>query len=274
MMMNCRLLAVDLDDTLLNSSSGISDRNRKAIRGAAALGVRFLIATGRMFKTSVGYLETLGFEEDCPLINYHGALVKRSRSGQTLLHLPIPNPVAVAVLEEAEKTNYHISVFLDDQIYIREENEQSRYYQSFTGIELQSVGRLSAFIEQNGSCPTKMSIIHWDGTIEAVEESLRANFADQLSILQSRPYFLEITDRLATKGQTLRWYVEQRGIAPEEVIAIGDGPNDIDMLSFAGLGVAVGNARPEVMAVADLVTASNEDDGVAEIIERYILKRR
>jgi len=226
-----------------------------------------------MFKTSVGYLEELGFEEDCPLINYHGALVKKARSKEILLHRPIPNQIAIAVLEQAEKTDYHISVFLEDQLYIREENEQSRYYQSFTGIELQSVGSLSAFLKQNGSCPTKMSIIHWDGTIEDIEQDLREDFNDQLSILQSRPYFLEITDHLATKGQTLGWFIEQQGIRPDQVIAIGDGPNDIDMLSFAGLGVAVANARPEVKAAADLVTASNEDDGVAEIIERYILER-
>lgn len=271
--MNYRLLAVDLDDTLLNSSSTISDRNRKAIRGAVEMGAKFLIVTGRMFKTSVGYLEELGFEEDCPLINYHGALVKKAISRETLLHRPIPNQIAIAVLEQAEKTDYHISVFLEDQLYIREENEQSRYYQSFTGIELQLVGSLSAFLKQNGSCPTKMSIIHSGGMLEGMEESLRADFGDRLSILQSRPYFLEITDRLATKGQTLSWFTEQQGIRPDQVIAIGDGPNDIDMLAFAGLGVAVANARPEVKAAADLVTASNDDDGVAEVIERYILKR-
>ncbi len=271
--MNYRLLAVDLDDTLLNSSSAISDRNKKAIRGAVEAGVQFLIVTGRMFKTSVGYLEELGFDEDCPLINYHGALVKRARSRETLLHRPIPNQIAIAVLEEAEKTDYHISVFLEDQLYIREENEQSRYYQSMTGIELQPVGSLSAFLKENGSCPTKMSIIHQDGTLEDIEEKLRADFDDRLSILQSRPFFLEITDGLATKGQTLSWFIERQGISADQVIAIGDGPNDIDMLAFAGLGVAVANARPEVKAAADLVTASNEDDGVAEIIERYILKR-
>ncbi len=271
--MEYRLLAVDLDDTLLNSSSSISERNRVSIRRAVLAGVKFLIVTGRMFKTSVGYLEELGFKEDCPLINYHGALVKKARSMETLLHRPIPNQVAVDVLERAEKTGYHISVFLEDQLFIREESEQSRYYQAMTGIELQPVGSLSRFLMRNGSCPTKMSIIHWDGTIEDIEETLRADFNDRLAILQSRPYFLEITDRLATKGQTLSWFTEQQGIRPEQVIAVGDGPNDIDMLAFAGLGVAVGNARPEVKAAADYVAASNEDDGVAEIIERFILEQ-
>jgi Cof subfamily protein (haloacid dehalogenase superfamily) len=272
--MSFRLIATDLDDTLLNGSSKISSRNREAIRRAADLGVIFLIATGRMFKSSVKYLDELGFENDCPLINYHGALVRKALSSETLLHIPIDNKTAIAVAEEAEEENCHVSVFIEDDLYIREENEYSRFYQSLSGIDLKAVGKLSSFLTNNGSHPTKMSIIRWDGTINDLESRLRMIFDQKLSILQSRPYFLEITDRLATKGQTLQWYTEQEGIKPEEVIAFGDGPNDIDMLLFAGLGVAVANARPEVKEAADLVTDSNEDDGVAKVIESHILNRR
>jgi len=272
--MTYRLIATDLDDTLLNGNSQISSRNKEAIRKAAAMGVIFLIATGRMFKTSVKYLKDLGFDQDCPLINYHGALVKKALSEEILLHRPIDNQTAVAVAEEAEVEDCHISVFIEDDLYIREENEYSRYYQSMSGIDLKPVGKLSNFLNNNGLNPTKMSIIRWDGTLEAIESRLRLVFDGQLSILQSRPFFLEITDHQATKGQTLRWFAEKEGISPREVIAFGDGPNDIDMLTFAGLGVAVDNARPEVKAVAKLVTSSNDLDGVAEVIESYILERR
>ncbi|MDZ4131640.1 MAG: HAD-IIB family hydrolase, partial [Dethiobacteria bacterium] len=119
--------------------------------------------------------------------------------------------------------------------------------------------------------PTKMSIIRWDGTIDDIETSLRVIFGKQLSILQSRPYFLEITDQKATKGQALRWLAEREGIKAEEIIAFGDGHNDLDMISYAGLGVAVANARPELLQIANLVTASNSEDGVAAVIEKYIL---
>jgi len=100
---------------------------------------------------------------------------------------------------------------------------------------------------------------------------LQESYAGELSVLQSRPHFLEITDKRATKGQTLKWLAEREGIKQAEIIAFGDGHNDIDMISYAGLGVAVANARQAVIDAADLITASNNDDGVAEVIERFVL---
>jgi Cof subfamily protein (haloacid dehalogenase superfamily) len=269
--MRYRLIASDLDDTLLDENSKISARNREAIRRAVDSGVKFVIATGRMFKTSVNYLDDLGLNSDCPIINYHGALVKKSRSKEVILHRPIENGIAISVAEEAERQGCHVSVFIEDELYIREENEYSRFYQSMAHIGLEEVGPLGAFLRNNGASPTKMSIIRWDGTIDDIETDLRGKYGKKLSILQSRPYFLEITDQKATKGQTLGWLAEKEGIKPEEIIAFGDGHNDLDMLQFAGLGVAVSNGRPEVRAAARLVTGSNIEDGVAEVIERYVL---
>jgi Cof subfamily protein (haloacid dehalogenase superfamily) len=269
--MRFKMIASDLDDTLLDENSEISARNIAAIRQAVDRGVWFLIATGRMFKTSVTYLQDLGLNKDYPLINYHGALIKKSQSKEIILHRPIPNDVAIAVAREAAKKNCHVSVFIEDDLYISEESDYSRYYQSMARVDLQAVGSLPDFLRDNGASPTKMSIIRWDGTIDDIETSLRVTFGKQLSILQSRPYFLEITDQKATKGQALRWLAEREGIKPEEIIAFGDGHNDLDMVSYAGLGVAVANARPELLQIANLVTASNSEDGVAAVIEEYVL---
>jgi hypothetical protein len=269
--MQYKMIATDLDDTLLDDKSEISTRNREAVLRAVEAGVRFVIATGRMFKTSVHYLQRMGLDGDCPLINYHGAMVKKSSSGELILHRPISNAIAVTVAEEAEKRGSYVNLFIDDELYIKEENDYSRFYQSMAHMGLKVVGSLAPFLKNNGAEPSKMSIIQWDGTIEALEAELRDKFGSELAILQSRPNFLELTDKRATKGQTLRWLAEQEGIKPEEIIAFGDGHNDLDMIIYAGLGVAVANARPEVIKAADLVTASNVDDGVAEVIERYVL---
>ncbi len=269
--MKYRMIAVDLDDTLLNEESKISARNRKAICRAVQSGTRFVIATGRMFKTSVTYLDDLTLDGDCPLINYHGALVTKARSREIVLHKPVGNDMAITVASEAEARGYHVSLFIEDELYIKEENQYSRYYLSLAHIGVQAVGSLGSYLKNNGASPTKMSIISFDGSLDSLETELQARYAGKLSILQSRPHFLEITDIEATKGQTLKWLAEREGIKQEEVIAFGDGHNDIDMISYAGLGVAVANARQAVIDVADLVTASNNDDGVAEIIERYVL---
>ena len=269
--MRYKMIATDLDDTLLDEHSNISARNREAILAAVEKGAIFVIATGRMFKTSVGYLEDIGIDGDSHIINYHGALLKRAKSGEILLHRPLNNSVAIEIAEEAKKQDCHVSLFIDDNLYISGENEYSKYYQSLAKIELEEVGDLGRYLSKTKSDPSKMSIIRWDGKLDDVEAGLKENFGPRLSILQSRPYFLEITDRLATKGQTLGWLAERKGIKPEEIIAFGDGHNDLDMLIFAGLGVAVANARPELLEAADLVTSSNTEDGVAEVIEKYIL---
>ncbi len=269
--MRFRLIAADLDYTLLDKDSKISARNKKAIQNAVYRGLKFTIATGRMFKTSVAYMNDLELDHDWPIINYHGALIKTAKSRKTVYHRPMDNKVAVDLIETTHKMGCHVSLFIGDNLFVREENEHTRYYQSLTNIELQPVGDLSNFLKQKKANPTKMSIISWDGHIDKIEPDLKALFGEKLSILQSRPYFLEITDKKATKGQALRWLAGRSGIKAEEVIAFGDGYNDLDMISYAGLGVAVANAHPEVLKAARLVSSSHNEDGVAEVIEKYVL---
>ena len=266
-----RLIAVDLDNTLLDDDSQISVRNKKAIRKAVNKGVKFVIATGRMFKTSLPFMQELKLNNDFPIINYHGALIKSSGSHKILLHRPLPNKLAIEVVDAVEKMESHISLFVNDKLYIKEENEVSSYFQAKTSISMRPVGQLSMFLKQKGINPSKISIICWDGRIDEIETKLNELFGDKFSMLQSQPFFLEITDRKATKGQALSWLTAKEGIRAEEVIAFGDGFNDLDMVEFAGLGVAVANARPEVLRAANLVTAANNEDGDGEAIEKYIL---
>jgi Cof subfamily protein (haloacid dehalogenase superfamily) len=133
------------------------------------------------------------------------------------------------------------------------------------------VGELAPFLKRRGEDPTKLTIIHWDGLLDRFEAELRAGYGEKIVAVQSRPHFLEITDRRATKGQALKTLAEAAGIRREEIVAFGDSSNDLDMIEFAGLGVAVANARPEVRRAADLVTAANTEDGVAKVIEELIL---
>ncbi len=272
--MRFRLIAADLDYTLLDENSEISNRTREAVQKAVSLGVKFIIATGRMFKTSVKYMKDLGLEHDWPLINYHGAMIKTALSNRVLLHGPLDNKIASEVIEETHRKGLHVSMFVGDNLYVREENEHTRYYHSLTNIDLQPVGNLVTYLKQKNLNPTKLSIISWDGQIDEIESYLKKFYGDKLSILQSRPYFLEVTDIQATKGQALQWFAHQEGIKAEEIIAFGDGYNDLDMLGFAGLGVAVANAKPEVLKRAALVTGPHNEDGVAKIIEKYVLNHQ
>ncbi len=269
--MRFRLIAADLDNTLLDENSKISDRTRQAVREAVSRGVKFVIATGRMFKTSVAYMQDLGIDYDWPLINYHGAMIKTAQSEKVILHRPLDNRTAIEVIEKIDETGLHVSMFIGNNLYVKEENEHTRYFHSLTGIEVQPVGDLMDFLKQKRVNPTKLSVLSRDGRVDHLEPYLKQCYKEKLSILQSRPYFLEITDKKATKGQALRWLAGREGIKAEEIIAFGDGYNDLDMLVFAGLGVAVANAKPEVIDAAALIAGPHDKDGVAEIIEKYVL---
>ena len=269
--MNYRLIAIDLDGTFLDEDSKISPRNKRAVREAAKRGVMITVSTGRMYRTSLPYVRELELNTDWPMINYHGALIKTTESGKVLHYRPVKNSLAAAIADYAEEQGYHVNAFIDDRLYIEAENEFSRYYQSIADVELEAVGKLAPFLKQRGEDTAKLTIINWNGRIGDIEKDLLTRYGDKIVALQSLPYFLEITDRRATKGQALHWLASRLGIGPGEIIAFGDSYNDLDMIQFAGLGVAMANARPEVRQAADLITASNTEDGVAKVIEDYIL---
>lgn len=268
--MRYRLLAVDLDETLLDASSGISPRNKKAIGAAAGRGVIVIISTGRIYCSALPYVKELDLNEAWPVISYQGALISTMGTGEVLLHCPMTLPTAVAVAAAAEESNEEICAYIDGHCFINRENRYSRFYQKKDDLSVQIVGRLDRFLEQGGRRPTKMTIFNWEGEFTALKNSLRGSHPDEFTMLRPYPYFLEFTHRKATKGQALRWLAGKLDIRREEIISFGDSSNDLDMIQYAGLGVAVANAVPEVLEAADLVTAANIEDGVARLIEEYI----
>ncbi|HHU29671.1 MAG: Cof-type HAD-IIB family hydrolase [Bacillota bacterium] len=267
--MNIKLLALDLDDTLLDENSRISDVNRAAIQRAAKEGILVTLATGRMFCSALPYARQL--QIDLPLITYHGALIRMADSRETLLHIPVPLDLAREAAAIAEEKGLHINVYINDRLYVAEENEFSRYYQSIAGVEVEAVGRISTFLRE---APTKITIINREGTLLKLRDFLLQRFGSSLAINLSKPDFLEITDRSATKGRALQFLAEMHRIPREQVAAIGDSYNDLDMLQYAGIGVAVANARQEIKEAASIVTESNLNNGVAVFINDYLAKHK
>lgn len=268
--MSYKLLALDLDDTLLGESFAISPANREAIQEAARRGVKVTLATGRMYRSTLPYAGELGL--DVPLITYHGALVKTSRTGEEIFHCPVPLDLAQEITSYVEEKGYHLNLYVNDNLYVQEDNPMTRLYVDIAKVVFNPVGSLVAFLQEE---PTKMTlIIDQEETLRELWSLFHQKYSGQLSVVQSRPFFLEITHARATKGQALKSLASSLGIAREDIIAMGDSYNDLDMIEFAGLGVAVENARPEVKKAADYVAPSNQEDGVARVIEKYILRER
>jgi len=266
------LIALDLDDTLLGEDQSISERNRLALKKARQKGVHVTIATGRMFRSCLPYARELGLS-DIPVIVYHGALIRTLQQEEPLYYRPLEKDLALEVINDCQEKGYHVNLYLEDRICVKEHNVYTRYYKTISSVEMEPVGELTGYLKQCRQKPAKLTVINWDGWLDDLQQYLQQKYGSRLKVMGSLPNFLEITHPEATKGQALEFLSSKLGISREQVIAFGDSYNDIDMLEYAGLGVAVGNARPEVKEVADLVTLSHGEDGVAEVIEKYVVNR-
>ncbi|WP_449240965.1 Cof-type HAD-IIB family hydrolase [Desulfoscipio gibsoniae] len=266
---NYKLLAVDLDDTMLNSQLLVPEQSRQAVVRAREAGVRVTLATGRMFRSALPFAQELGVAEY--LMTYQGALVKHAVTGDVLFHRPVPLDSALEVLELVNRYGYHINVYVDDTPYIARQTKESELYTAISRIPMTEVGNLAAFLRERGQDPTKIVVVAREELIDSLLTEVRPRLGNKLHITKSKPNFLEFSHPLGNKGDALAAIAAHYGVAQGEVIAVGDGYNDLEMIDFAGLGVVVGNARPEIKEHADYVCRTNDECGVAEVVEKFIL---
>ncbi len=261
-----KLVALDLDDTLLTSKLEISPNTAEAIRRAKAQGVTVTLATGRMYRSALPFALDLGL--DVPLITYHGALVKTSVSKEVLYHRAIPLDLARLITQIASNLGFHLNIYMNDELYATNRNPHIKGYTDLARVPYIEVPDLLSVLSIK---PDKLLIINDEHKLDDLALNLRDLVGNKLHITKSKPYFLEITHPQATKGQAIQALVEQLGIKPAQVMAVGDSYNDLDMLEYAGVGVAMGNARPEIQEKADYVTRGNDEDGVAEAFYKFVI---
>lgn len=266
--MGIKLLALDLDDTLLDSGLRISPDCVAAIQQARAQGVRVTISTGRMYQSALPYAQQLKI--DVPLITYQGAWVKNSGTEEVLYYKPVPYELSKEIMGFFKDMGIHYHSYYNDQLCMEDLTEEGRYYARLAGVEPVLVKDLSAALEENEAMKI-MAITKNEKLLLEMEADLRSRYGRHLYITRSKPFFLEIMNREASKANALQVIADHYGIHRKETMAIGDSYNDIDMIEWAGLGVAMGNAFAQVKDAADYVTLSNEEAGVAEAIRRFIL---
>lgn len=263
-----RLVAVDLDDTLLNGQLEISLPNKQAIQKAREAGVVVTIATGRMYSSVVPYAAALGL--DLPLITYQGALIKNALTGVTILHQPVPAQLAQQVLDIARGQGLHINFYINDQLYMEDWSVAGQEYARLARVQPQIVPDLSQLLHQD---PTKVLMIGEPEELNKLQSELKVFFGQELHITKSKPHYLEFIHPHATKGAAITHLARLLNIELEQVIAMGDSFNDLEMLQVAGCAVVMGNAQDEIKQYADLVTTSNDSDGVAQALEKLIFHR-
>jgi len=260
-----RLLALDLDGTLLAPLQPIRPAVVAAVRAVQARGVRATLVTGRMFASARRYIDELGL--DGPVICYQGAVIADAASGNFLREVPLGNVASVRAYDAAKSAGYHIQFYAGDRFYIEEHNRFADLYARISGSEPIVVPSLPEAFAERGS--TKVNLVTDPEVTPACFALMQRTCGDVAYVTRSNPEFVELLDPRVDKGEALREVAALHGFGMEDVMAIGDSYNDIPLLRAAGFAVAMGSAPPELLAEADAVVGDVEHDGVAEAIARF-----
>jgi len=259
---------MDLDGTVIGNDLVISERVKGAVGRAIDAGLVVTLATGRMFQGTRKFAQQLDIAQ--PVICYQGAMIRHTITGELWYHEPVPLEQAKEVIDLAESQGKTVIGFVDDQCYVSRETDESRFYHHHAGVRPEPVGDLKAWLPE---APTKVLIITPKEQTDETVAFFKARFRDTLFVTRSFPLFTELTRLGVSKGKAMAQLCDRLGIAREEVVAIGDNLNDLDMIQFAGFGIAMGNGAPSVQAAAAYVAPTQADDGVAEAIIGHVLPR-
>ena len=267
-----KIVALDLDGTLTNSDKVITPRTQAALEEAARQGVRIVLASGR---PTVGIQPLadqlrLGENGGC-ILSYNGGKIIDCQTGEVLVQHEFPPELIETVCTYARYWN--VVALTYDQTGIVTEEPENRYVLEearINGIPVRGVPDLPGAI----TWPINKLLLVGDPVdMPHVEELMQQEFAGRLSIYRSQPFFIETMPLGVEKSASLAKLLKVLGLQAENLMACGDGWNDLPMIKYAGLGVAMGNAVPPVKAAADVVTADNDHDGVGLAVEKYILGR-
>jgi len=267
--MRIHLIAIDLDGTLLNSAKRITDTTAAILRDARRTrNVHIVLASARPPRTVLPFHTLLDL--DTPMINYNGALVYDPTDKRVLLHRPIPAKTSRGIVELARRTYPRVLVSAEilDRWYT---DRVDTAYQTETArlVEPDAVAPID---DWPAEAVTKLLLLGPQERLIEIACAIARDYTHQVVLLQTEDKLLQIMHATVSKADALRAVAAEMSVAREQVMAIGDNANDVDMLRWAGVGVAMGNAAPEAKAVADFITDHHDADGAAKAIHRIIIR--
>jgi Cof subfamily protein (haloacid dehalogenase superfamily) len=264
-MLKYRLMAADLDGTLLNGEGRITDHTKDAVREYHELGGFFTLATGRMEESAIRFADELGIK--IPIIAFNGAKVISPVDGSILFEAALDPELAAKAYNALRALNKNMVVYRDGTPYVSEIDETTLKYMGRVRRQIRVIEDIRDVVS-----PTTKKILVIDPKMEI--DKMRGVLADVLgdsmNCVTSDKDFFEVLPVNVSKGRGLEIIAGSLGIPMTEAVAFGDHQNDISMIKAAGLGVAVRSAAAEVLASADYITSSNDEDGVANVIKKVI----
>lgn len=261
--MDHRLIALDLDGTLLNDAGAISDYNKQILRRCREAGAVITLSTGRIYASALPFARELALT-DVPLITSHGALI-RYADGPIIAHYPLDAAIVWEIYDFVSPRHKDIRIYADDTLYLNDFSPAALTYAQHVGL---TPHRLPA--DLHTLHPTKLAVINTPEVIAYYEDELPKRYGSRIYVTKVSETFLEVSDPRGTKGLALAALAEQLHIPREAVIAFGDSYNDLPMLAYAGCAVAMGNANEAVKAVCHLTTDTNNADGVGKLLAELL----
>ncbi|MGT2959089.1 haloacid dehalogenase [Streptococcus bovimastitidis] len=269
-----KLIAIDLDGTLLNSQKEIPLENKKAIKEATEAGIKIVLCTGRPLSGTKPYFEQLDFQEDEFLILNNGCSLHSSSDWQVLhAHSLSFEEVETLYEKSANNPDVYLTLTTPNHYYVVEPKVPELVQEDgdlvFTQVETITLDEL----KQSQELVLQAMYMGEAEAMDSFEGLFRSELSEHYSLVRSQDYILEALPKGITKASALQELAADLGFGPQEIMAIGDAPNDSEMIAFAGLGVAMGNASESIKVLANRVTKTCDQAGVAYAICHFALKQ-
>lgn len=268
---NYNMLVLDIDGTLVGSDKTISEKTREAIIKAQQRGKIVAIASGRSIAGIRKTASNISLEQyGGYVIAYNGTTVVNCKTGECIYNQMVPKELVKPVYEAAKRVNAGIVVYNDNTKEMISGNGLNEYIKIDAEACNVTINEVSDFVKAINFPFNKFLLSGKPEHMAEVEKIMAKEFGDRLNVFRSDPFYVELLPRYVDKGVAVEKLVKHLDIQREKVICIGDSYNDLPMLRFAGMGVAMGNAQQEVKEMADYVTASNDEDGIVNVIDKFM----
>lgn len=266
---NYEAIALDIDGTLTNTQKEITPSTLEALIKLEKEGKKVILASGRPTPGLTRYAKMLRFDEfGGYLLAYNGAKIINYKTKKTVVNQTLPKEVIPRLYDFAVENHLGIITYEGDDVIVGTEIDPYIELEAkINGISWRKVDNFPEYVD----FPVNKCLMTGDGDyLATMEKKLQEEYKDTLSIYRSESYFLEIMPPKVDKAQSLDYFLEDQGLDKEQLIACGDGYNDMSMIQYAGLGVAMENAKDEVKDAADYITASNDNDGILKVIQKFM----
>ena len=263
-----RAIALDLDGTLTNHEKVVTPKTREALLKAAAKGAVIILASGRPTYGIEPVAECLELQKRGGyILSYNGGNIVNAKTGEKLFSQFLPDEVIPELYAYAKEHGHALLGYAGNEIITEMPDDQ--YVKEESRINKMNIRKVDNLFESLEPHPTKLLMTGDPTLMLKAEEELAEKLGDRMDIFRSAPFFLELVPKGIDKAKSLTRLLTKINLTPADLIAFGDGYNDLSMLKLAGIGVAMENAAPEVRAEADYVTLSNEEDGVAAALTHF-----